>query len=438
MAAHRIPPALLWKAAGITLAALVVYRLARWIPVPGLAPAMVERSFASGSGLPDWLTVGREGAADRLSVIALDVSPYALALLAVSLLAPVLPGLGPASGWGPAERRRLHRTVLALTFVFALLVGGAYASALSGGGFVETGGPGFTLTATLTLAGGSLLLAWLAEQIDRRGLGQGLCVLLAAGALCQLPSHVLRLIELVRTEVLSPWILAVAALALAVQAALVILIERGRRPVAVVLPRSGSRPRSAAMLLDANVAGALPALFAVTATGYLPLLLGQSLSASAEPGSWAAIFEAGQPAALALTAVLIVVFTGFLAAQNFDAGVWADAVTRGGGLPSVPPGVPTTRFLNAVTTRLTVLAALVLAAVCVLPVVLARLLGLPFELGGFDLLVVVVAILSVTDRLGARSEADDLERAHEAFLVPGQGERPRGSTWSGRITAGDR
>ena len=384
------------------LMALVVYRVGSFIPVPGIDPEQMARFFEQQSGtILDMFNMFSGGALERLSLFALGVMPYISSAIIMQLMTAVIPSMKELKKEGESGRRVIMQYTRYGTVVLALFQAIGVSIALQSQGVAYVTGPGFVISVTVSLVTGTLFLMWLGEQINERGIGNGISIIIFAGIVAGLPSATGGTLELVNTGELSPpFVLLLFILAISVTA-FVIFVERGQRRLTVNYAR---QQRGAKMFagqashlpLKLNMAGVIPPIFASSIILF-PATLGQWFG-RAEGFEWmsdvSTTLAPGQPLYIAFYAAAIVFFCFFYTAIVFDANDTADNLKRAGGfIPGIRPGRQTAGYIDNVTSRLTMAGAIYITLVCLLPEFLVLSWNVPFYFGGTSLLIIVVVIM---------------------------------------------
>ena len=385
-----------------TLAALVVYRLGTYIPIPGMDAAVLSQIFAQQkSGLLGMFDMFSGGALSRMTIFALNIMPYISASIIMQLMTAVSPKLEALKKEGETGRKKINQytrygtVILAAVQAYGLAVGVEGMRGPSGSVVLDPG-MFFRITTVITVVGGTMFLMWLGEQITSRGIGNGISLIIFAGIVANLPTALASLFELSRTGGVSAvFIIILLALAVATVAAIVFM-ERAQRRILVQYPKrqQGNKMyggESSHLPLKLNTAGVIPPIFASS------LLLMPATVANfggSSNSEWLNFVSAylghGQPLYLALYLSMIVFFCFFYTAIVFNPEETADNLKRYGGfVPGIRPGKNTATYLDYVLTRLTVLGAAYLAAVCLLPELLISQYAVPFYFGGTSLLIVV-------------------------------------------------
>ncbi len=384
-----------------TLGALVVYRLGTYIPLPGIDPQVLQEVFSRNSGgILGMVDMFSGGALGRMTIFALNIMPYISASIIVQLLTAVSPQLEALKKEGESGRKKLNQytrfgtVFLALVQAYGIAVG---IEGLRGPSGLAVTDPGlfFRTTSVITLTGGTVFLMWLGEQITARGVGNGISLIIFSGIVARMPPALAGLLELGRTGAISGFFIAIFLVLAVGVITFIVFMERAQRRILVQYPKRqvGNKMyggEASHLPLKLNTSGVIPPIFASSLL-LLPATLASfsqnQTGILAEVSAW---LGHGQPAYIALYVALIVFFCFFYTAIVFNPQETADNLRKYGGfVPGIRPGKNTADHLDYVLTRLTVIGALYLAAVCVLPEILVSEYNLPFYFGGTSLLIVV-------------------------------------------------
>lgn len=411
----------LQKRIWFTLGALIVYRLGTYIPLPGIDPVALEEIFRQNArGILGMFDMFTGGALSRMTIFALNIMPYISASIIMQLMTAISPKLEQLKKEGESGRKKINQYTRYLTVLITVMQ--AYGisvglESMSNGAAVVDHGWFFRFTTVVTLTGGTMFLMWLGEQITQRGVGNGISLIIFAGIVANLPSAVAGTLELGRTGALST-IFIIALMVMAVGVIFVIVfMERAQRRIIVQYPKrqQGNRMtggESSHLPLKLNTAGVIPPIFAGSILGLPVTILGFS-AAGAGP-EWVttltALMGRGQPAYLIIYVFLIVFFAFFYTAVVFNPHDTAENLKKYGGfVPGIRPGKNTAEYLDKVLTRLTVLGAAYLAAICLLPEILMSQYAVPFYFGGTSLLIVVTVTLDTVAQVQSHMMAHQYE-----------------------------
>jgi preprotein translocase subunit SecY len=381
-----------------TLGALLVYRLGTYIPLPGIDPQALQAVFSQQqSGIIGMFNMFAGGAVGRMAIFALNIMPYITASIVIQLLTSVVPRLEQLKKEGESGRKQINQYTRYGTVVLAAVQGYGIAIGLEGAqGVVVDPGFFFRASAVITLVGGTVFLMWLGEQVTSRGVGNGISLIIFAGIVAELPSALAGTLELGRQNALSTFVILSLIIMVVVVIAFIVFMERAQRRLLVQYPK---RQTAAGMAqgdnshlpLKLNTAGVIPPIFASSLL-LMPITLA-NFSGDASGGALgtvAALLGRGQPAYMALYAAGIIFFCFFYTSIVFNPNDTADNLKRYGGfIPGIRPGPRTAEYIDHVLTRLTVVGALYLTAVCLLPEMLINAYNVPFYFGGTSLLIVV-------------------------------------------------
>ena len=385
------------------LGALVVYRLGAHIPVPGIDPNVLAQLFESQSGgILGMFNMFSGGALSRFTVFALGIMPYISASIIMQLLTVVSPQLEQLKKEGESGRRKITKYTRYGTLVLATFQGLGISIALEGqAGLVLDPGLMFRLTTVITLVSGTMFLMWLGEQITERGIGNGISIIIFAGIVAGLPHAIGGTLELARTGAFSiPLVLFLFAAAILVTA-FVVFVERGQRKITVnyakrQVGRKVFGGQSTHLPLKLNMAGVIPPIFASSIILFPATLAGWF--GSSERMSWlkdiGSTLSPGQPLYVILYATAIVFFCFFYTALVFNPKETADNLKKSGAfVPGIRPGEQTAKYIDRIMARLTLVGAVYITSVCLLPEMLIVKWNVPFYFGGTSLLIIVVVTM---------------------------------------------
>ncbi len=391
-----------------TLGALIVYRLGSYIPIPGVDTVAVAKFAASNaSGILGWVNNMAGGALGRLAIFALNIMPYISASIIMQLMTTVSPHLEALKKEGESGRKKINQyTRYGTVFLAALQAFGIAKGLQLQPGVVLDPGPFFIMSTVITLTGGTVFLMWLGEQITARGIGNGTSLIIFSGIVAGLPSAVAAMLELGRTGVMSPFlIMFIFILALAV-VAFIIFFERAQRRLLIQYPKRQvgmrvSQAESSHLPLKLNTAGVIPPIFASSLL-LLPLTVA-NFSAGQGP-EWlqqiTALLGHGKPLYLLFYALLIVFFCFFYTSIMFNPKETAENLKKSGGfILGIRPGDQTADFIDRILTRITVIGAIYIVLICLLPELLVAYSGIPFYFGGTSLLIVVSVTLDTVSQI---------------------------------------
>ncbi len=392
-----------------TLGALLIFRLGTYIPLPGINPDALAQAFQRQSGgVLGLFNMFSGGAVERMAIFALGIMPYISASIIIQLMTSVIPTLEQLKKEGEQGRKIINQYTRYGTVFLGCIQAYGIAVGLEGStGIVTDPGLFFRISTVITLVGGTMFLLWLGEQITARGIGNGTSLIIFAGIVANLPSAISGTLELGRTGALSTGlILAILVMALAL-IAFIVFMERAQRRLLIQYPKRQVGNKmfqgdTSHLPLKLNTAGVIPPIFAssllllpATAAGF---------SDSTTLPSWATTILStlghGQPMYMILYASLIIFFAFFYTAIVFNPKDTADQLKKHSGfIPGIRPGERTAEYIDYVLTRITVIGALYMTIVCLIPEFLISATGVPFYLGGTSLLIVVSVTLDTVAQI---------------------------------------
>ncbi len=404
------------------LGALIVYRIGTFIPVPGIDPLVLDQLFKSQQGgILGMFNMFSGGALSRFSVFALGIMPYISASIIVQLMTTVSPHLEALKKEGEAGRRKITQYTRYGTLLLAVFQSLGIAIALeSQAGLVLDPGLTFRLMTLVTLTAGTMFLMWLGEQITERGLGNGISIIIFAGIAAGLPAAIGGTLELTRTGAFSIPLVLLLFVGVLLVTALVVFVERGQRKILVNYAKRQVGKmvvggQSSHLPLKLNMAGVIPPIFASSIILFPATLAGWF--GSGEGMGWlrdiAGTLSPGQPVYVLLYALAIIFFCFFYTALVFNSKETADNLKKSGAfVPGIRPGEQTARYIDKILTRLTLVGAIYITLVCLLPEFLILKWNVPFYFGGTSLLIIVV----VTMDFMAQVQAYVMSHQYEGLL----------------------
>ncbi|MBS0458127.1 MAG: preprotein translocase subunit SecY [Proteobacteria bacterium] len=402
-------------------AAMIVYRLGTYIPVPGVDPQALLRLMEQQKGtILDMFNMFSGGALSRMSIFALNVMPYITASIVIQMLAQILPSLQGLRKEGQAGQRKITQWTRYASVGLGAAQSFGVAVGLQSQHVVYAPGPGFILTAVVALTAGTMFLTWLGEQITERGVGNGVSLIIEAGIVAGLPGAVISTVHQVNSgEISSLAVILIFALVLLVLW-FVVFVESGQRRITVnYARRQGGRQaylnQTSHLPLKLNMSGVIPPIFA---SSLIVFPATAAAMAGTNPNfAWLhRITDAlapGEPLHMVLYGGLIIGFTFFYTALTFNSQETAENLKKSGALiPGIRPGKATADYVDAVLTRLTLAGALYLTLVCLLPETLQKAWAVPFYFGGTSLLIVVVVLMDFI----AQIQAHLMSHQYESLL----------------------
>lgn len=401
-----------------TAAMLVLFRLGSHLPVPGVNVAALERLFRQQGSVFNFLDLFVGGAFSRFAIFALGVFPYITASIIMSLLQVVFPTLKEmAQEEGEAGRRRLGMYTRYLTVALAILQAIGQTALIRNLGALPDTRPLTMGMIVITLTAGTMLLTWMGEIMTEHGVGNGVSLIIFGGIVARLPDQTARTLTLVGVGEVRWWQFLGDVLVVLASVVAVVAVTQAVRKIPVqyakrVVGRRVYGGQATHLPLRLIQAGVIPIIFAVSVLQF-PGTIAQFVNYEPIRRIGEMILP-GRPLGDALYFVLIILFTYFYTAVSFDPVDVSDNIKKYGGfVPGIRPGRPTSDYLSRVVDRLTLVGALVLAVIAVMPIYLARGTGvLTFYLAGTSLLIVVGVALETMKQI----EAFVLMRHYEGFM----------------------
>ena len=421
-----------------TVFALIVFRLGTFIPLPGIDPHVLSDIFARNSGgILGMFNMFAGGALERMTIFALNIMPYISASIIIQLGQSVVPSLAALKKEGEAGHRKVTQMTRYLTVLITIVQGYGIAVGLESmtgsAGISAVINPGFVFKfiTIVSLVGGTMFIVWLGEQITSRGVGNGSSLIITVGIIANIPTALAQTFELGRVGSMSLGVIALLMVMVLVLIYVIVLVERAQRKIIIQYPKRQMGMRMTAaesshLPLKINPTGVIPPIFASSLL-LLPITIANF---SAENGpEWVQNLSQwlghGQPLYLALYAFLIAFFAFFYTAVVFNPEETAENLKKHGGfIAGIRPGKNTAEYLDYVITRLTVLGAFYLVALCILPEILISELSVPFVLGGTTLLIVVQVTMDFVGQLQSHLIAYQYEGLiKKAALVANKGKK---------------
>lgn len=397
-----------------TLVVLAIFRVMAVIPIPGIDPIRLEQ-FISGNDFFGLLNIFSGGGLSNLSIIMLGVSPYITASIIMQLLTVMFPRLKEMyQEDGEVGRRKFTQYSRLLTVPLALIQGFSFIVLLQNQGILARLSTFELATNLIVISAGSLLLMWLGELITEFGIGNGVSLIIFAGIVSALPSAVGRLLLSFDVSMLPSYLGFVAAAVLVIWG--VVVITEAERPIPVTYAKQvrGNKVYggvSTYLPLRVNQAGVMPIIFALSILLFPQMIvrfLANSSNALIQKVSSSILSFLSDQLFYAIAYFLLVfVFTYFYTAVTFDPDSISKNLQRSGAfIPGVRPGPSTSSHIAKILFRLTLIGALFLGLIAVLPLVIQALTGInAVAIGGTGLLIVVSVVIDLLKKLDAQISA---------------------------------
>jgi preprotein translocase subunit SecY len=401
------------------LLALVVYRIGAHVPVPGIDPVQLEELFkAQQGGILGMFNMFSGGALQRFTIFALGIMPYISASIIMQLMTVVVPHFEQLKKEGESGRKKITKYTRYGTVALATFQAIGISVALeSQANLVLDPGLAFRFTTVVTLVTGTMFLMWLGEQITERGIGNGISLIIFAGIAAGLPSAVGGTLELVRTGSFSIPLVLLIFIGVIVITGVVVFVERGQRKILVNYAKRqvGNKVyggQSSHLPLKLNMAGVIPPIFASSIILF-PATLAEFLGTN-ESLYWlrdiGGLLHPGQVLYMVVYAMAIIFFCFFYTALVFNPRETADNLKKSGAfVPGIRPGDQTTKYIERIVTRLTLVGAIYITIVCLIPELMIVKWNVPFYFGGTSLLIIVVVTMDFMQQVQAYAMSNQYE-----------------------------
>lgn len=384
------------------LVAIIIFRVGSYIPVPGLNPIRLQQLFnAQQNNIVGLFNMFSGGALMRFSIFALGIMPYISASIIVQLLSVLSPNLAELRKEGESGQRKINKYTRYGTVALSAFQAIGVSKMLAVNGVAISPGFSFYFTTALTLVTGTMFLMWLGEQVTERGIGNGISMIIFAGIVAGLPSALGRTLEQAREGQLQVIVLLLLGVIILGVIAFVVFMERAQRKITINYARrmQGGKVYSAQsthLPLKINMSGVIPPIFASSLILF-PATIAQWFG-NTRGMEWlstiSVALQQGQPLHMLLFSIGIIFFCFFYTALVFNPKETADNLKKSGAfIPGIRPGDQTARFIDTVMTRLTLVGAIYVTLICLLPEFLNLAWNVPFYFGGTSLLIIVVVVM---------------------------------------------
>lgn len=415
-----------------TILMLGIYRVATQVPTPGVDGAALSSFFDGMKGsLFSVFNTFSGGALERFSVLALGIMPYITSSIIFSLLSYSIPALGELQkepdGHKKISQYTRYATVLLCFFQgYGLAVGLENIKSPNGLPVVIDPGMSFRLLTVISLTAGTMFVMWLGEQITERGIGNGISLIIFAGIAAGIPTGIRDTFNLLQNGEMSIVNLLIVLAIMLVSFWFIIFVERAFRKVPVQYAKRVVNNRvfggqSSHLPIKVNISGVMPPIFASALLGF-PTTISQFIPAESPAKVYFSnieqLFYPGKMLYNCVFIGLIVFFAYFYSTIQFKTGDVSESLKKNGGfIPGIRPGEQTASFLDEVINRLTLVGAIYVAAICIMPAILFNYAKVPFYFGGTSLLILVgVAIDTMAQAEGFMIS----QRLDTAYKVKGK------------------
>ena len=410
-----------------TFLMLAVYRIGVQIPTPGINGEALAAFFAKNAGtLFGMFNMFSGGALENFSIFALGIMPYISASIIIQLLTVVIPQLEALSKEGESGRRKITQYTrygtVGLSLIQSLFISAGLEGMSGPGGEAIVIVPGwqFKIMTIITLTSGTAFIMWLGEQMTERGIGNGISLIIFAGIVARMPAAIGNTIQMVSAGEMNIMFLFFLLVVMVLVVGVILFFETAQRRIPIqyakrVVGRRVYGGQSSHLPLKINVAGVIPPIFAssimmfpATIGGLIQIDWIQRVSAALSPGT---IYY------YMLFVGFIIFFCFFYTAVTFNPVDVAENLKKHGGfIPGIRPGKKTSDFIDKALTRLTVIGAIYVSVICVMPTVLISKFNVPFYFGGTALLIVVGVAIDTISQI----ESHMVMRNYEGFMKKGR------------------
>ncbi|MBQ3720351.1 MAG: preprotein translocase subunit SecY [Fibrobacter sp.] len=419
-----------------TLAVLIIYRVGAHITIPGVNAAVLAEYFKNSNNLFGLYDSFTGGAFAKATVFALGIMPYISASIIIQLMGSVIPGIQMLQKEGQEGRAKLNQYTRYFTVALAALQGwgisvwlsslkvsvsGVQVSALADDFATGAGNIGFRLLATLTFTAGTIFVMYLGEQITSHGVGNGISLIIFAGIVGGLPRAFLAQWEMFKEDI-QPLASEIIILAIVVVIiGFIVFVEQANRRIPLQSPRRtvGNKVmggQSSYLPFKVNTAGVIPVIFA-SCIMFIPAMIASWFPNVSAMQSFAIAFVPGHLSYSVIDALLIIFFTFFYTAIQYNPNDIAENLKKSGGfIPGVRPGKQTAEYIDHVLTRISLPGSLYLAFISVAPWYLKDAFDMSFYIGGTSVLIVVGVALDTLRQLEAQLHTKN----YEGFLKHGR------------------
>lgn len=415
-----------WKVAEIrskmifTLLMLVIFRIGSNIPVPNIDRVVLAQMFSGETGLFDLFDLFSGGAFSNFTIFALSITPYITASIIVQLLGMAFPYFQRLAQSGTEGRKKMAQITRYMTVVLGLIQAIGLTVGLFRQAVIDKSVFSVILV-ILVLTAGTAFLMWLGEQINEKGVGNGISLIIFAGIVARIPSALRSLVTNIQAGTMSVVTLIILILLAVLVIAGVVMIQEGQRRIPVqyakrVVGRKMYGGQSTHIPIKVNQSGVIPIIFALSLlqfpltityffpdTGFTDFVT-KWLSPAGNPGVW--VYGI-------LNVMMIIAFTYFYTGATFNPAEVANNMKANGGfIPGIRPGKATEEYLQKVMSRITIVGAIFLALIATLPTILSVMTSMNIHFGGTSLLIAVGVALDTVRQL----ENQMLMRNYQGFL----------------------
>ncbi len=394
-----------------TLFILLIYRIGTFVPIPGINSEVIAKFFTSESAnIFGMINLFSGGALERMSIFALNIMPYITASIIMQLMTSMYKGLESLKKEGEYGRAKINQYTRYLTIVLAFFqsMGVYYALSSSGNNMFVSDSPIFMWTTCVSLVGGTVMLMWFGERITASGIGNGISLIIFVGIVSSIPTTFAQFMELSRSGVYSWGFVLLFFISFVFFITLVTFVEKAHKRIKIQYPnsammRASGMNDSSFLPLKINISGVIPPIFASSILMF-PSAIAQYMGGGEE--FFLAALRRGSWLYLLLFSSLILFFSFFYSSIIFNTEDVANNLKKSNCfILGVRPGINTSGYLDKIIARLTLLGAIYLIIICIIPEILITRYSIPLHIGGTGVLIIVNVILDLIVQVQSHSFA---------------------------------
>lgn len=388
-----------------TIFILLIYRFGTFVPIPGINAEVLKKIFSSGDAdMFSMINLFSGGALERMSIFALNIMPYITSSIVMQLLTSMHKGLEALKKEGEFGRAKINQYTRYLTIILAFVQSLGVYYALSGGetsAFISDSRV-FMWTTSVSLVGGTVMLMWFGERITASGIGNGISLIIFVGIVSSLPSTIVQVFDLSKTGVYSFAVVILFFALFIIFLMIVCFVEKVHKKVKIQYPnasmmKSSGMADSSFLPLKINISGVIPPIFASSILMF-PIAIMQFIGS--ENDFLETLLRRGGAVYLIAFALLILFFCYFYSSIVFNTEEVANNLKKSNCfILGIRPGQATAEYLDKVVSRLTMLGALYLIFVCIVPEILVTNYSIPLQIGGTGILILVNVVLDLVNQI---------------------------------------
>ncbi len=402
-----------------TILIIAIFRIGSFIPVPYINPDMIKAATSDNSFF-SYLSILTGGGLEYGAIFAMSITPYINASIIIQLLCVAIPYLERLSKEGEEGQKKLATIIRYTTVILALIQGVAYFFYLKASNCLNVNkGLWFAaIVIVLTFAAGSAVVMWLGEQIDVKGIGNGISIILFAGILSRGPQAFASLVMYWKEE---QWFAVIGiVIAFLIIIAFIVWMTHAERRIPVqyakrVVGNKMYGGQNTHIPIKVNMSGVMPVIFASSIL-MLPTMILSFMNTDQQQGSFAkflSLFSTQGVFYAVIYFVMIIAFAYFYATIQFNPVEMANNLRKNGGaVPGIRPGKPTSDFISKILSRITLMGALFLSVIAILPIIIGNVGKINISLGGTSVLIMVGVALDTVQNL----ESQMMMRHYKGFL----------------------